>query len=640
MRLERALALLVVAYAFVAARAPAATGIETNLSAQEAEVGEAVQVELSALSDTDDVPQNPHVELPPGFSVRGPSVSSSQQISIMNGSFQRRRGINATWAISASRPGRYLIGPASVQVGANRLTGQTMRLDVVPKGSLAQRRQRSPFGPNGFDPFSLFPQLPNLPNLDDLNDEPLLNTPPQAPSEFVLESAPEPVAFLRATVTPARAVVGQQVTLRVYAYGSRGPFEETYSAEPSRADFISQTTVDNSFRQPRFIVPIAGTDWSAVKVREFALFPLHSGALAIGSMRMGFRGPRYPETRPLEGLVRYSPELRVTVAEPPVAGRPPGYVVGDVGQFTLTAEVDPRRTEAGGAVGVTARVEGTGNLPHTLRLPEGRDVEWLEPTITEAITPNDGVVSGWRQFRYVVRLSEAGTRDLGEITLPYYNAQAGRYEVARARLGTVVVDPSTAPAPQPTASAAPKVDAPRDPFEGLGGPRRKLDAAPVAAKELTDFRWFWLFLAGGPLGMVVLRGATGTAKAVSRRLRARAESRATYVRRTMSEAQHAAKKNDLAGAAAAIERAVYAAVEEGLGLRARAVLRSELESELVTRGADAKLAKEIVALLDACETLRFGGAPADGLGKTLERASSVALRLARVDRKAPRKEAA
>jgi hypothetical protein len=619
----------------------AATGVQTNLSEHQAEVGDNVQVELSAMSDTDDVPQNPRLELPPGFSARGPNVSSSQQISIMNGTFQRRRGITATWVIAATRPGRYVIGPASVQVGTGRLSGQTMRLDIVARGSLTQRRQRSPFGSGGFDPFSLFPQFPKLPNLDDLNDQPLLNAPPQAPGEFALEAAPDATAFLRATVSPTHAVVGQQMTLSIYAYGSRGAFEETYSSEPSRADFVSHVVVDNSFRQPRFMVPIGGTEWTAVKVREVALFPLRAGTLAIGPMRMGFRGPRYPETKPLEGLVRYSPELRVTVSEPPVAGRPPGYEVGDVGQFSLTAEVDPRRIEAGSAVGVSVRLEGTGNLPRRVRLPERRDVEWLTPTTTEALTHNDSIVGGWRQFKYVVRLTEAGTVDLGEVTLPYYNARAGRYEVARARLGTVSVDPGAAPpAPAPSGSAAKQNDSPRDPFEGLGGPRRRLEPFTTAPARLADHRGFWFLIAGGPLGVLALAGAVRGGRRLAAQMRARAESHATFVKKTIGEARTAAQKNDQAGVASAVERAVYASIEEGLGLRARAVLRDKLDLELVESGADPALADEAVKLLDVCEALRFGGKPGEDFGSIVERASSVASRMARVDRKEGRKKAA
>jgi hypothetical protein len=630
----RIAAVIAIPLATLSSSALAATGVQTNLSDEQAEVGDSVQVELSAMSDTEDVPQNPKLELPPGFSVRGPNVSSSQQISFINGTFQRRRGITATWAIAASRPGRYVIGPASVQVGTGRLSGQKMQLDVVAEGALAQRRQKNPFGSGGFDPFSLFPQFPKFPNLDDLSNQPLLNAPPQAPAEYLVDTAPDPIAFLKATITPIHAVVGQQMTLSVYAYGNRGAFEETYSAEPTRADFASHVVVDNSFRQQRFMVPIAGTEWTAVKLREVALFPLRAGTLVIGPMRMGFRGPRYPETKPLEGLVRYSQELRVTVAEPPVTGRPPGYEIGDVGKFSLTAEVDPRRAEVGGAIGVSIRLEGTGNLANRLRLPQRHGVEWLPPTTTEAITHNGSVVGGWRQFRYVVRLAEAGTVDLGEVVLPYYDAQVGQYDVARARLGSVTVDPGAASSPAaPATSAAKANDAPRDPFEGLGGPRRRLEPVASVPQRLTDYRLFWFLVAGGPIGVLALAGAARGGKRLATRLRARAESRATFVRKTIGEARSAAKNNDHAGVASAVERALYASIEEGLGIRARAVLRDKLNIELTRHGADHALAEETVKLLDLCETLKFGGTTNEDFRSVLERASSVADRLARVERR-------
>jgi hypothetical protein len=113
-----------------------------------------------------------------------------------------------------------------------------------------------------------------------------------------------------------------------------------------------------------------------------------------------------------------------------------------------------------------------------------------------------------------------------------------------------------------------------------------------------------------------------------------------FVRRTIGEGRRAAQENNRAGVASAVERAIYASVEEGLGIRARAVLRDRLELTLVEQGADAALARDTVSLLDLCETLKFGGTPDDDLPAILERAASVSDRLVRVDRRARPKEAA
>ena len=364
------------------------------------------------MSDTGDSPTNPRLRAPPGFTVQGPSVSTSQQLSFANGHFEHRRGITATWIVVGTRPGRFVVGPATVEVGKGVAVGEPVNIEIVAQGSIPRppsSRRRGFFDPgNPFDPFSMLQHLPNMPGIDDLDDRPLIDAPPDAPSDYLVPHAPEPMAFLRATVTPTEAIVGEQVTLNVYAYAARGPYDEVNSSEPSRADFLSQSIIDSSFKQPRYVVPIDAARWSVVKLRQIALFPLRAGTLTVGPMRLAFRGPGYPETSPGGGLGRQSAPLTVVAVEPPLAGRPPGYELGDVGTYTLIAEVEPRRVEVGDAVSAKIRLEGTGNVPHHVKVPEENGVDWLDPTITEGVTPNDSVVGGYREFRYVVRLDRSG----------------------------------------------------------------------------------------------------------------------------------------------------------------------------------------------------------------------------------------
>jgi hypothetical protein len=615
----------------IATTTHAATSLRTTLSSHRAEVGEGIRVELTALSDQE-TPGSPRLRAPPGFSVQGPSVSSSQQISFSNGHFERRRGITATWVLVGTRPGHYVIGPATVEVGASVMQGETAAIEIVPPGTIPRPKPRSFFDPGSpFDPFSGMPRMPGFPGLGDPDDTPLLNAGPEAPAEYAVAHAPDELAFVRATVSPTTVVVGEQVTLRVYGYGSRGPYDEVGSSEPSRADFLSQVLVDTSFRQPRYIVDIDGTRWSAVKLREVALFPLHAGTLTIGGMRTGFRGPGYPETRPLQGLVRTGPELQVVVTEPPIAGRPPGYEIGDVGAYALSAEVEPRRVEAGDAVAATIRLEGTGSLPEHLKLPEQRGVEWLEPTITQAVTPNGPLIAGWRSFRYVVRLETAGTHDLGEVTLPFYDPRDHRYDVARVRLGTVEVTPGKDAPPTP-AAGAPSAQPPPEALEGIGATRKKLGPTPVPPRHLADGPAFWAFLVGGPGGVAALGGLVELLRRLRTRLSARAGSRTALARRALQEAEAAALRRDGAAVAGAIERAVYATIEERFGLKARAVLRDSLVAELGRAGADSALARDVVEILGACDGLRFGEAPDAGAAGAVDRATSVVARLGRLGR--------
>src|SRR6202044_2141924 len=106
---------------------------------------------------------------------------------------------------------------------------------------------------------------------------------------------------------------------------------------------------------------------------------------------------------------RATDDIVIHATEPPLAGRPRGYELGDVGQMTLTASVQPRRADQGGEVAVNLKLAGTGNLPHALHMPERTGIEWLVPEQKESIEPQNGVVGGWRSFGYVVRIKESGS---------------------------------------------------------------------------------------------------------------------------------------------------------------------------------------------------------------------------------------
>jgi hypothetical protein len=611
--------------------AHAAASVRLSVSAERAEQGEGIRVELSAMSD-DESPSNPRLRVPPGFTVQGPSVGSSHNISFSNGHFEHRRGITATWVVVAPKTGRFVLGPALVQVGSSAAQSETVTVEIVAPGTIPRRPRRNPFDPlDPFDPFSGMRGLPGFPNLDDFDPSRLPgNLPPVAPPEYAVEHAPDQLAFLRATASPADAVVGQQVTLRIYAYGARGYFDEVGSSEPSRADFLSQDLVDGNRKQPLYPVEIDGERWTAVKVREIALFPLRAGDLTIGSMKMGFHGAGYPEATPMQGLVRASPELHIAVREPPLAGRPPGYELGNVGSYTLNAEVEPRSIIAGDAIAVTIKVSGTGNVPHAVKVPEQKGVDWLDPTVTDAMGAHNSIVDGSRTIRYVVRLDEAGTRDLGEVTLPYYDPRTRRYETARATLGSVEVKPGKVASPVSSAAPAPAKASAEGPLEDIGAPRKALGEPARAPRHFTDSKGYFGLLAGGPLAVLALGGLAELAGRLKRRFALRRQSLSTASKRALMEAREGASRGDRAAVAGGVERALYTAIEDKLGLKARAVLRDSLREKLVQAGADGTVSAEIVDILGACDALRFAGG--DDANGVIDRASSAVSRLPRVSR--------
>lgn len=600
----------------VVSMAHAEVGLQTRVSTQRPEVGESFTLQLTALSDGDELPSSPSLAPVAGFSINGPSITSQQQVSIAGGRITHRRGITATWTLVPSRVGRAALGPPSVVVGGRRVTGDRVNVEVVPAG----QGGRKPGG--AFDPFAPFPmpglpRLPGLPQIDDLEIPELENVPP-FPEELRTERALDPYAFLRAVATPTRVVVGEQVTLEIFAYGRYGPFREASTSEPSRPDFLAHTLIENSYGERAHRVPIDGQLWLAQKVREVALFPIRAGTLVIGPMRMGFEGRGYPSAGG-KGLQRESEPLQIVVTEPPIAGRPAGYAIGDVGQFSLTASVEPREVVAGDAIGVIATLDGTGNLPSKLKLPTRHGVEWLEPTLVDNIEVRGSSLGGTRKFTYVVHMNEPGRIDLGELTLPFWDPSRGAYRVARAPLGSIDVKPNPKGNPEPKTKET-------DRLAGLLAPRKELGAPPAAQRHWADSPWYWLLLMLGPAIIVIgTASARGGRKLRERLARAR-ESASTVAARELGEAKRAP---DLGAIAGHVERALIAAIESKTGLRARGILREKLPGELEGAGIAPEVASELAALLDACDEIRFTHESDIETGDLVARAESALAALAK-----------
>ena len=580
--------------------ARADVALRTEVSQRKVEVGARFTLQLRATSDGREQVGIPELKLPPGITASGPSVGSQSQVSIVNGQMTQSIGISATWVLTASRPGTYKLGPASVQTASGRSSDRPVTIEVVPQGTLPP----PPLAGQPLDPFGMlrglggpgFPGFPGFPG-DDQPDEQL----PQPPEEFRVSGALDPIAFLRARAVPRKVVVGEQVTLSNYAYGGRGNFEAGLFTEPSRDDFLAFSLMED--RQPIvYPLDLEGQRWIAYKISEFALFPLKSGKLKAGEMSFGFVGRNY-STDP-QGLTRKSAPIEIEVVEPPLANRPPGYRLGDVGHYDLNAQVEPREVPVGGSISVVAKLEGTGNLPFTLLPPEKNGVHFLEPQLVDQVAPKRGVVQGFRTFTYVVELSTPGELDLGDITLPYYDAKARAYGVARAALGRVKVTGTAKPA----AAAASGTNATGPQLKGLITPPARLGAASSAtASYLPSRPGYWLLVFGLPLSAVLAFGLSDLAKLLRRRLSERRGSLASALDEALSQLVAVARAGDAAASAGAAERALFLAIEKATGVKGRGVLKTELANALEKAAVPREVGQRAAALLARCDELRFAG---------------------------------
>jgi hypothetical protein len=634
-----------------AARVAVCVGLATQLAYAEVslqtqaptkvEAGQRFTVQLTAMAGSgDEAPSQPKLSAPRNFSVQGPSVSTQYQVTTVNGRFEQRQGMTASWVLVTQTLGRFRIGPASVISAGHSVLDRPFFVEVVSAGTLQPQgnrgRRRMPFDPfdpfGDFDPFSgpLLPPMRGLPQFGNPNlDQQQISNWPR---EFDIAQPRDPTAFLDARATPKRVVIGQQVTLSIFAYGHPGLFELSSVTEPAHDDFLSYDLMEDgaSREQP---MRIGEEVWYAQKLRERALFPLHSGHLPIGTMHAQFRGVDPAGVAGYKSGQRQSQLLDIVVVEPPIAGRPSGYRLGDVGQFRLAATVEPREVNAHDAVAVNFELSGTGNLPQHIDLPERKGAEWLEPNTNQTIERKNGKIAGKRTWQYVLRLHEAGMVNLGTVSLPYYDPERGRYALASAELGQVVVRPGAV-------SAEPIKQATDDALAQSLMPREQLGPVSQPRQYWADLRYFWSVLLLGPAGLAVSFGL----KSLGTKMLVFWSQRRGSVKRRAHEQLRTAcdllARGECAAAASAIERALYVAIEAATGLRARGIVRHELTRELVNGGLTQSASELAVRVFDACDSVRFTNQSSAQLDEVLDPAQALVLDLCQQAAQAAKKRGA
>lgn len=597
-------------------RTPARAEVSAQLvtGGEQVEAGKPIAVQLSVSSD-EGAPESPRLDVPGNWNTRGPSVSRRYSTSISGFSATTKRELTATWNVTTNSVGKHTIGPARAVVDGKTVVSNTVTLDVVPPGTLKApppppQRKGSLLDDDDF--FKGFPGFGRSP-LDDLFGPMRADVAPQAPPEYQLEQARDGLAFLNATITPTIAVVGQQVTLRIVAYGAAGRFRENDPREPRRADFFSIPMMDPQNPERMYTTRIGSSDYLAVKVREYALFPLKAGKLEIGPMKMQFYGSNYISRTTSTPVERESQTLVLDVQEPPAEQRPLDYQVGDVGKYSLAATVTPRSIGQGDSFSVVAVLEGEGNPPQTLRVPEQSGLEWLQPTLTEQLRVNARRrVEGKRTFTYIVKATRAGTLDVGELRLPYFEPSSGSYEVARVNLGKVTVSAAAPAVASPNASAA-SLDQSNHATDELSltelaSARPKLSPYEPKDEAWARSPWLWAVTLTTPALAFALQPLRTRLSSFATRRKQDRTSLRNQVQQQLNQARELAKAGDSSGALSALERAIFWALEDATGVKARAILQSELHATLVESGMSSAQAMETTEVLREVESYRFGGA--------------------------------
>lgn len=414
----------------------------------------------------------------------------------------------------------------------------------------------------------------------------------QAPVKESSEASRSDTAACRATpeVRPAHAVVGQQILYRVRIVRRQDVEKVEWVRGLSFPDFRTEWLPGHAEDTP---MHYRGMTFVA-REEDRALFPTRAGVFEIpeATLRCTIRG-RGPEP-PRSEIIRVPP-VRVRIVPPPTDGRPDDFA-GAVGPLWVQTSVGAPELRLGESLSVSILVRGAANLwdlPRPLR-DDAFDAEifWRPPGID--LEAGEQLYLR-RYFRFDVVPRKIGPLVIPTVRVPFYDFRTGHYEVATAEAVTVNVLPR---ASGPESDTRPRGEAPAAKADTDG---RVPNAQPNDAEDGDRSLW----ISAGAVALSCL-AITLTAGAVRRR------RDWTPTREALSQAEAARATEDWKAEAAALSRALYAALAVAAPDLHSPSPKTLREASAAQQHADLAIAADAI---DALERARFsvGANPADNL---------------------------
>jgi hypothetical protein len=571
--------------------------------------GEAGDLHLPALRDFDIV-----------------SRSSSEQVSFVfsAGTPSFRRTTVTTLSLTPHRAGVLVIEPARLAFHGETYSSKQLSVHVLPAGTPAAktRPQRRP-------PPDPFAQLDPFAGQAPPGEDPL--------SEGRIGSRD---LVLRGSVDNERPFVGQQVTYSLWLL-ARVNVSGIDKLQLPKMDGFWTEEVDAPQQLVGEARIVDGAPMQAYLLRRRALFPLRPGKVAIDPA----------EVEVLTGMGLLFSRSSVRRASQPIAlevqplpsPRPPGFDEGNVGQWSLTASVEPPAVNAGQPVTLRLVLSGRGNLRDVQmpRLPAIAGLRAYDATTVDKPATEQGRVGGTRTVEQLLVPERTGDIELPALLLETFDPAAKQYRTLRTQPlriavsaplsqgpGALALDRGSAAGSQNLLTAG-----------GLRPIRLRLTRVEAGAAPWSS-SWFWPALLLAPLLLGLLIGGRRALQLAARdpdKLRVRGARSAA--RRRLRGAQALLARVGGGGPEfhAEVARALTGYLADRQGVAAAGLTREELVAALLARGHLKGVVEGLCGVLDECDRARFAPGSRDPKSQQalLEKADAL---LAALDR--GRKEAA
>lgn len=531
---------------------------------REYEVGRPFNIRFSVTS-TDDIQVLEEPKLSGLDLLYGPSISSHNSISYVNGQVQSKSESAVIYTVMAQHEGKYTISGLRLRVGNKELNAQPATISIVASsgGRNTMREDRAERAPSSSN------------------------------AEYKYEA-----------LVPRRSVYVQEALPIVYKlYATEQPRIE--SPQPTVYEgFVSLDLLGNKDRQ-MVLERSGGKDWVSVEMMKELLFAQHAGQLTIpaneltvlttlrdpgGDIFLTRTIPRTLATKPITIEVKALPE----------EGKPADFS-GAVGNFTARYELSSTEWRTNEATNLKLVLEGAGNLKIAtlprITLPD--DIEVYDPVEHTEQTYEGGQLRSKRTIEYSLIPRNTGRVTIPSVTLSFFDPQAGQYRSTSTKEIAVQIKQGKNVAGETTIVNAGRNADDNTPY----GLKQELEQAQ-------ENRTYGLWLLLGHLAVML---ASWAAYTLLRRRRAERADTVGYAERRANKiatkrltlAQKYLQENNKDKFLEEVLNALWGYLGDKLRLAPSELSRDNVSEHLYARGIAPEVVQGLCTTIDAIEFARF-----------------------------------
>ncbi|MCL3781251.1 protein BatD [Prolixibacteraceae bacterium JC049] len=511
----------------------------------------------------------------------GPSQSTSQQFSNINGKMTQSVTYSYTYILRAKKTGKFRVLPASINARGKTYQSNALEIEVVKGQTRQQQNQR----------------------------EQRVQTGKVSKKDL----------FVTVELDKSSVYEGEHVLATMKLYTRVNVNNLLDQKFPAFTGFWTQD-LDNQEQAQLKREVYKGEVYHSATIKKTLLYPQQSGKIKIEPFELVCQVMQQRRGRSLfDDFFETPTAVKVTATSKPVTlnvkplPQKPADFSGAVGNFKIKSTIDKTKMKTNDAVALRVTISGNGNiqLVESPKVDFPADFEIYDPKSNTSSTSTAKGTVGTTTFEYIFQPRSAGTYTIPAVSFTYFNPKAKKFVTKSTQPYTIEVEKGDDAENATVVSSFSKEDVR---FIGKDIRYIKLDNYKLKQKGETFFGtmtfYLWYLLIVIALAIVYFvnqkRIKDNANVALVKNKRA-----SKLARKHLKQAASFQKANKQEEFYDAVLKAFWGYLADKLNIEVANLNKSTAVTNLTAHRVDEELVKEFIDIVETCEFARFAPSAAN-----------------------------